>query len=172
MNVFAQSESKDLIAGNGTLLLNPDTMSCGVGGSCGVDLSEDLFEGLDTEIGHTSRKTSILGDTEPAQDWFDAALKIEPAIRPVRSSWGDDDEDTDEELPVEDGEEEEQDPFEDFDEDDFDDDFDDDFEEELDDEYEIEPADDGMATETEDGTVDPELADDEEVEPDLEEEVE
>ncbi|MCU0717237.1 MAG: hypothetical protein MUD03_14040 [Pirellula sp.] len=113
-------------------------------------------------------RTSKTGDcsdspssTEP--DWFELALQTEaPVVRPIVSSWGDDDDEPDEEIPDEDStdEEEESDPFEDFDEEDFDDDFDDDFEEELEDEYEIEPKDDGFAFD--DGT--------EEVDPDLLEE--
>lgn len=91
--------------------------------------------------------------TSESDDWFDAALRVDgPSMpvrpTPIRSSWGDDDEDGDDEIPEGDDEavedEEEPDPFDDFDEEDFDDDFDDDFEEELEDEYEIEPADDGM----------------------------
>jgi len=82
---------------------------------------------------------------KPLQDWFEMALKAETPIKvPLRASWGDDEEEVEEEPLKEDSEDEESDPFEDFDEDDFDDDFDDDFEEELDDEYEIEPADDGL----------------------------
>ena len=110
----------------------------------------------------------------PLQDWFELALQAEsPAPVPVRNSWGEDEEEGDDELPGEDGDEEEQDPFEDFDEDDFDDDFDDDFEEELDDEYEIEPADDGLVTEVPDEELDGEgiLDEDEEVDPGIEDEV-
>ncbi len=82
---------------------------------------------------------------KPLQDWFEMALKAETPIRvPLRASWGEDEDEVEEEPLKEDSEDEESDPFEDFDEDDFDDDFDDDFEEELDDEYEIEPADDGL----------------------------
>lgn len=85
-------------------------------------------------------------DAHESEDWFEAALATcSPVWRPVRNSWGEDEE-AEEEVTEEeeDGDDEEQDPFEDFDEDDFDDEFDDDFEEELEDEYEIEPADDGM----------------------------
>ena len=81
--------------------------------------------------------------------------------RPIRNSWGDDDEDVEEEIPDEEvvpADDEDPDPFDDFDEEDFDDDFDDDFEEELDDEYEIEPKDDGFVI----GTDDPDLEPDEE----------
>ncbi|MCE3018288.1 MAG: hypothetical protein LW870_20735, partial [Pirellula sp.] len=73
-------------------------------------------------------------------DWFEMALQAELPTRPVRNSWGDDDEDVEEEIPDEEvvpADDEDPDPFDDFDEEDFDDDFDDDFEEELDDEYEI-----------------------------------
>ncbi|HUP77527.1 MAG TPA: hypothetical protein VM260_03130 [Pirellula sp.] len=82
---------------------------------------------------------------KPLQDWFEMALNSETPIKvPLRASWGDDEDEVEEEPLKEDTEDEESDPFEDFDEDDFDDDFDDDFEEEHDDEYEIEPADDGL----------------------------
>jgi hypothetical protein len=89
---------------------------------------------------------AIFLEPSVAEDWFEAALTAcSPLPRPVRNSWGED-EDVEDEVPEEDEESEEDDPdpFDDFDEDDFDDDFDDDFEEELEDEYEIEPADDGM----------------------------
>jgi hypothetical protein len=91
-------------------------------------------------------------------DWFEMALQAELPVRPIRSSWGDDDEDVEEEIPDEDAvpaDDEDPDPFDDFDEEDFDDDFDDDFEEELDDEYEIEPKDDGFVIGTEDPDLDP-----------------
>jgi hypothetical protein len=99
--------------------------------------------------------------TIAANDWFEMALQAELPTRPVRNSWGDDDEDVEEEIPDEEvvpADDEEPDPFDDFDEEDFDDDFDDDFEEELDDEYEIEPKDDGFVI----GTDDPDLEPDEE----------
>lgn len=112
----------------------------------------------DEKTGECSNSTS---SNEP--DWFELALQtVAPVVRPIMSSWGDDDDEADEEIPDEDANEEEEDPdpFEDFDEEDFDDDFDDDFEEELEDEYEIEPKDDGFAFD--DGTeeVDPDLIDD------------
>jgi hypothetical protein len=89
---------------------------------------------------------ATIPNTACEEDWYEAALTVHlPIPRPVRNSWGDD-EDAEEEVVEEDEdvEDDDPDPFEDFDEDDFDDDFDDDFEEELEDEYEIEPADDGM----------------------------
>lgn len=91
-------------------------------------------------------------------DWFEMALQSELPSRPIRNSWGDDDEDVEEEIPEEEAvpaDDEDPDPFDDFDEEDFDDDFDDDFEEELDDEYEIEPKDDGFVIGTEDPDLDP-----------------
>ena len=94
-------------------------------------------------------------------DWFELALQTESPTRPIRNSWGDDDEDVEEEIPDEEAvpaDDEDPDPFDDFDEEDFDDDFDDDFEEELDDEYEIEPKDDGFVI----GTDEPDLETDEE----------
>ena len=98
------------------------------------------------------------------------ALQAETPIRgSTRASWGEDEDEAEEEPIKEETEEEETDPFEDFDEDDFDDDFDDDFEEELDDEYEIEPADDGLVTESDadlaNGDI---LEEDEEVGPEVE----
>ncbi|AMV33934.1 hypothetical protein VN12_17525 [Pirellula sp. SH-Sr6A] len=103
---------------------------------------------------------ACLAPASAEPDWFELALQTEaPVVRPVVSSWGDDDDEVDEEIPDEDAaeEDEESDPFEDFDEEDFDDDFDDDFEEELEDEYEIEPKDDGFAFEEVPEEVDPEL---------------
>jgi hypothetical protein len=100
---------------------------------------------------------------KPLQDWFEMALKTEePARRVVRASWGEDEDETEEEPIKEEPEEDEPDPFEDFDEDDFDDDFDDDFEEELDDEYEIEPADDGLAVDPDADLAPGEILDEEE----------
>ena len=108
---------------------------------------------------------------KPLQDWFEMALQSEtPKIGPIRASWGEDEDETEEEPVKEDAEEEEADPFEDFDEDDFDDDFDDDFEEELDDEYEIEPADDGLVTDADADLANGEVLDeDEEIGPNIEE---
>ena len=107
---------------------------------------------------------------KPIQDWFEMALQAETPIRgSTRASWGEDEDEAEEEPIKEETEEEETDPFEDFDEDDFDDDFDDDFEEELDDEYEIEPADDGLVTESDadlaNGDI---LEEDEEIGPEVE----
>lgn len=104
------------------------------------------------------------------EDWFEGALRVEvpERPRPVVSQWSDDepadDADADEdsvELPLDDGQDEE-DPFGDFDDDDFDDEFDDDFEEELEDDYEIEPDDSEMFPEEddEDGEFDEDLDDD------------
>ena len=108
---------------------------------------------------------------EPLQDWFEMALQAETPKRGfIRASWGEDEDEIEEEPLKEDTEEEEQDPFEDFDEDDFDDDFDDDFEEELDDEYEIEPADDGLVTDPDGDLATGDILDeDEEIGPDIEE---
>jgi hypothetical protein len=136
------------------------------GVSCGVDLSKALEFEPEFDQGLEIDNSPTVEFGQPLQDWFELALQAEtPARAPVRSSWGEDEEEGDEEIPGGDADEEEQDPFEDFDEDDFDDDFDDDFEEELDDEYEIEPADDGLVP----GVVeDPDqevLDEDEEIEP-------
>ena len=100
------------------------------------------------------RETDLLASNiAVVDDWFEAALQTSaasplPMRPPIRSSWGDDEDEADEDdLPEEaapEREDDEPDPFDDFDEEDFDDDFDDDFEEELEDEYQIEPADDGM----------------------------
>lgn len=108
---------------------------------------------------------------EPIQDWFELALQAEtPKRGSPRASWGEDEDEVEEDPLKEDVEEEEQDPFEDFDEDDFDDDFDDDFEEELDDEYEIEPADDGLVTDPDADLANGEVLDeDEEIGPDIDE---
>jgi hypothetical protein len=102
------------------------------------------------DLGETD---SLAKDVAGLEDWFEAAVQtsvpeILPKRTPIRSSWGDDDEEAeDDDLPEEatpEQEDDEPDPFDDFDEEDFDDDFDDDFEEELEDEYQIEPVDDGM----------------------------
>jgi len=99
----------------------------------------------------------------PIQDWFEMALKAETPHRgTIRASWGEDEDEVEEEPIKEDREDEDPDPFEDFDEDDFDDDFDDDFEEELDDEYEIEPADDGLVVDPDADLGNAEILDEEE----------
>ena len=100
---------------------------------------------VDPDKGSLYSVESTVEFGKPLQDWFEMALKAETPIKvPLRASWGEEEDEVEEEPLKEDSEDEESDPFEDFDEDDFDDDFDDDFEEELDDEYEIEPADDGL----------------------------
>ena len=116
---------------------------------------------------HAAEPTVEFG--KPLQDWFEMALKAETPVKvPLRASWGEDEDEAEEEPVKEDSEDEESDPFEDFDEDDFDDDFDDDFEEELDDEYEIEPADDGLVADPDadlgNGDI---LEEDEEIGPDV-----
>jgi len=104
--------------------------------SCGIDLSKALDFEPDYDSAMEPHNQPSVEFGEPLQDWFEMALKAETPIRvPAKNSWGEDEEEGDDELPIGDTEDEEQDPFEDFD---------DDFEEELDDEYEIEPADDGL----------------------------
>ncbi len=120
---------------------------------------------LETEPPMTSSLLIEEPKKQDADDWFEAALLAQsPIVKPPRNSWGEDEEEVEDEPAdeEEDGEEEDPDPFEDFDEDDFDDEFDDDFEEELEDEYEIEPADDGMVENLPGVTTDDD-ADDEEV---------
>lgn len=138
------------------------------GMSCGIDLSQALIIEPELDLDEASQPSVEFG--QPLQDWFELALKAEtPRLAPI-NSWGEDEEDVEDDIPGEGLEEDDQDPFDDFDEDDFDDDFDDDFEEELDDEYEIEPADDGLVP----GVVedaDEEVLDedeDEEIDPSLE----
>jgi hypothetical protein len=128
--------------------------------SCGVDLTKALDFDSEADLGAEISPSVEFG--QPLQDWFELALQAETPVRgPVRNSWGEDDEDAEDEIPADDVEEDDQDPFEDFDEDDFDDDFDDDFEEELEDEYEIEPSDEGLVPGA-GPDVDEELLDDEE----------
>jgi hypothetical protein len=134
--------------------------------SCGVDLSTALQIEPDLDQGFDSDACPPVEFGQPLQDWFEMALQVATPVRPsVKNSWGEDEEEGDEEIPGEDVDDEEQDPFEDFDEDDFDDDFDDDFEEELDDEYEIEPADDGLVPATSEDLDEEILDEDEEIEP-------
>ena len=116
--------------------------------NCGIDLNTVLdiepTNAIDGDIGTVAPAVEF---GKPIQDWFEMALNAETPVKgSVRASWGEDEDEVEEEPIKEDTEDEDPDPFEDFDEDDFDDDFDDDFEEELDDEYEIEPADDGLVT--------------------------
>jgi hypothetical protein len=115
------------------------------------------------DLGETD---SLAKDVARLDDWFEAAVQNStqvplPKRAAIRSAWGDEDEEAeDDDLPEEatpEQEEDEPDPFDDFDEEDFDDDFDDDFEEELEDEYQIEPVDDGML----EGHPDAEAIDDE-----------
>lgn len=140
--------------------------------TCGIDLATV------NDIDPADFNSSDIGTVEPSvefgkplQDWFEMALKVEsPSQPPIRGSWGEDEDELEEDPIKEDAEDEDPDPFEDFDEDDFDDDFDDDFEEELDDEYEIEPADDGLVTEADVEIGSGEILDeDEEIGPDLDE---
>jgi hypothetical protein len=157
VNQFHRSQLDNVL--DGDLAVQDRPIAPGM--SCGVDLTEALFvepeSGPSVEFG------------EPLQDWFEMALKAETPIRPpVRNSWGEDDEEAEDDIPVADPDEEEQDPFDDFDEDDFDDDFDDDFEEELDDEYEIEPADDGLVPGLVEDGDDDDLDEDLEIEPGIE----
>ena len=140
------------------------------GASCGIDLSTVL------DIDPSDVSDCVIGTIEPVvefgkplQDWFEMALKVETPIRgSVRASWGEDEDETEEDPVKEETEDEDPDPFEDFDEDDFDDDFDDDFEEELDDEYEIEPADDGLVADPDADLANGDILDeDEEIGPDV-----
>lgn len=136
------------------------------GMSCGIDLSQALMIEPELESDQECQPSVEFG--QPLQDWFELALKAEtPRLAPVKNSWGEDEEDVEDEVPGAGTEEDEQDPFDDFDEDDFDDDFDDDFEEELDDEYEIEPADDGLVPGVVEDTQDEILDEDEEIDPGL-----
>lgn len=136
------------------------------GMSCGIDLSQALVLEPELDLDQDSQPSVEFG--QPLQDWFELALKAEtPRLAPVKNSWGEDEEDVEDDIPGDDVEEEEQDPFDDFDEDDFDDDFDDDFEEELDDEYEIEPADDGLVPGAVEDVDEEILDEDEEIDPGL-----
>lgn len=136
------------------------------GMSCGIDLSQALV--LDPELDSDLDSQPSVEFGQPLQDWFELALKAEtPRLAPVKNSWGEDEEDVEDDIPGDDVEEDEQDPFDDFDEDDFDDDFDDDFEEELDDEYEIEPADDGLVPGAVEDIDEEILDEDEEIDPGL-----
>lgn len=141
MKLIHNSQTKNGLDGNCVVEEQPFSTV----GTCGIDLSKALdFESDDDSAIEPHNQPSVEFG-EPFQDWFEMALKAETPVRaPVKNSWGGDEEESEDELPLGDTEDGEQDPFEDFDEDDFDDDFDDDFEEELDDEYEIEPADDGL----------------------------
>lgn len=133
---------------------------------CGIDLSQALI--LEPELDSDQDSQPSVEFGQPLQDWFELALKAEtPRLAPVKNSWGEDEEDVEDDIPGDDVEEEEQDPFDDFDEDDFDDDFDDDFEEELDDEYEIEPADDGLVPGAVEDIDEEILDEDEEIDPGL-----
>ena len=136
------------------------------GMSCGIDLSQALIIEPELESDQESQPSVEFG--QPLQDWFELALKAEtPRLAANKNTWGEDEEDVEDEVPGAGTEEDEQDPFDDFDEDDFDDDFDDDFEEELDDEYEIEPADDGLVPGVVEDTQDEILDEDEEIDPGL-----
>ncbi len=140
--------------------------------NCGIDLITVLdIEPTDAIDGDIGTVEPVVEFGKPIQDWFEMALSAEtPAKGSVRASWGEDEDEVEEEPIKEDTEDEDPDPFEDFDEDDFDDDFDDDFEEELDDEYEIEPADDGLVTDPDADLGNGEILDeDEEIGPDVEE---
>ncbi len=144
MNLVINSQIENMLDGDCAVEDQPFLSEPTYGIELKLVLDTDPDDAVNGDIG-TIDPSVELG--KPLQDWFEMALKVEtPAKGPVRASWGEDEDETEEEPIKEDTEDEEADPFEDFDEDDFDDDFDDDFEEELDDEYEIEPADDGMVT--------------------------
>ena len=166
MNLVIKSQLDNNLSGN-CLVADP---SFDPGMSCGIDLAtvQDI-DPTDVDNGDNGSLEPVVEFGKPLQDWFEMALKVEsPVRRSVRASWGEDEDETEEEPIKEDSEEDDADPFEDFDEDDFDDDFDDDFEEELDDEYEIEPADDGLATDADADTGSGEILDeDEEIGPDI-----
>jgi hypothetical protein len=141
VKLIHNSQTKNGLDGNCAVEDQP----FGTVASCGMDLSKVLDFEPDYDSAMEPHNQPSVEFGEPLQDWFEMALKAETPVRaPAKNSWGEDEEEGEDELPIGDTEDEEQDPFEDFDEDDFDDDFDDDFEEELDDEYEIEPADDGL----------------------------
>lgn len=140
--------------------------------SCNFDLAtvQDI-DPSDADDGDVETLEPAVEFGKPLQDWFEMALKVDsPKRGSIRASWGEDEDEIEEEPLKEDGEDEDADPFEDFDEDDFDDDFDDDFEEELDDEYEIEPADDGLVTDADVDLGNGEILDEEEeIGPDIDE---
>ena len=123
------------------------------GMSCGIDLSQALV--LDPELDSDLDSQPSVEFGQPLQDWFELALKAEtPRLAPVKNSWGEDEEDVEDDIPGDDVEEDEQDPF-------------DDFEEELDDEYEIEPADDGLVPGAVEDIDEEILDEDEEIDPGL-----
>lgn len=168
MNLVIKSQLENSFDGNCAVEDQPFAPDV----SCSINLAtvQDI-DPSDTDEGGSSTLEPSVEFGKPLQDWFEMALKVEsPKRGATLASWGEDEDETEEEPLKEDAEDEDADPFEDFDEDDFDDDFDDDFEEELDDEYEIEPADDGLVT---DADVEPGtgeiLDEDEEVIPDTDE---
>ena len=166
MNLVIKSHLENSFDGNCAVEDEPYLPSL----TCGIDLStvQDI-DPTDIDNGDASAIEPVVELGKPLQDWFEMALNVESPVRgPVRASWGEDEDETEEGPIKEETEDEDSDPFEDFDEDDFDDDFDDDFEEELDDEYEIEPADDGLVTEADTGNSEI-LEEDEEIGPDVEE---
>ena len=134
------------------------------GATCELHLNTDLkVDPAEASHGDIRTLEPSVESGKPLQDWFEMALKAETPVRgSVRASWGEDEDEIEEEPIKEEPEEDDPDPFEDFDEDDFDDDFDDDFEEELDDEYEIEPADDGLVTDPDADLGNAEILDEEE----------
>jgi hypothetical protein len=146
------------------------------GGNCAVEeepFASDVTCGISLEtlqdIDPTDANSGDIGTVEPAvefgkplQDWFEMALRVESPVRGgIRASWGEDEDEVEEEPLKEETDDEDSDPFEDFD---------DDFEEELDDEYEIEPADDGLVTDADADLGNGEILDeDEEIGPDIDE---
>lgn len=168
MNLVIKSQLENMFDGDCAVEDQPflPGATCGMG--LNTVLDSDPADTLDSDI-ETAEPYVEFG--KPNQDWFEMALQAEtPVKKSVRASWGEDEDEAEEEPIKEDTEDEDPDPFEDFDEDDFDDDFDDDFEEELDDEYEIEPADDGLVTDPDADLGNSEILDeDEETSPDADE---
>ena len=144
MNLVIKSQVENMFDGDCAVEDQPFVSDA----TCGIDLRIVLdIDPADATNGDVGTAETVVELGRPIQDWFEMALKADTPVKgSVRASWGEDEDETEEEPIKEDTEDEDPDPFEDFDEDDFDDDFDDDFEEELDDEYEIEPADDGLVS--------------------------
>ena len=165
MNLVIKSQLENMFDGDYAVEDQPFVFDA----TCGIDLSIVLdIDPADATNGDIGTAETVVELGRPIQDWFEMALNADTPVKgSVRASWGEDEDETEEEPIKEDSEDEDPDPFEDFDEDDFDDDFDDDFEEELDDEYEIEPADDGLVPGAVEDVNDEIMDEDEEIEPGL-----
>ena len=112
MNLVIKSQMENMFDGNCAVEEQPylsDTTRR-------INLSSVLdITTVDPDKGSLYPVESTVEFGKPLQDWFEMALKAETPIKvPLRASWGEDEDEVEEEPLKEDSEDEESDPFEDF----------------------------------------------------------